>query len=214
MYTVIEQQTKPSAARTLRPVHQLRGQSRIVSAALVLPVFAAVLWFSLPRGTWPRVLVAFAVVAVAYAIASYLLARVSIAVNHDGIVERGFLARNNRVPMKRIGSVLIVTVYRGQSLETAPQLFVLDSAGELLLRMRGQFWGGEGIDSLAAALDVPIRRVEGPITRAALRRDFTTIIYWFERWPWLGALCIAGGIAAASILLILAMSPESLVIPS
>jgi hypothetical protein len=210
---VIEQQTKPGASLVLRPIHQLRGQSRIVSAALVLPVFAAVLWFSLPRGTWPRVLVAFAVVAIAYVVATSLLSRVLISVTHDGIVERGFFARSNRVPLKRIASVLVVTVYRGQSLDTAPQLFVLDSAGELLLRMRGQFWGREGIDDLISALDVPVRRVEEPISRATLRRDFSGIIYWFERWPWLGAICLAGGIAAASILLILLMSPESLVIP-
>jgi hypothetical protein len=210
---MIEQQTKPSAVLTLRPIHQLRGQSRIVSAALVLPVFAAVLWFSLPRGTWPRVVVAFAVVAVAYTVATYLLSRVSISVTRDGIHERGFFVRSNRVPMKRIASVLVVTVYRGQSLDTAPQLFVLDSAGELLLRMRGQFWGRDGIDDLIAALDVPVSRVDEPVSRARLRRDFTGIIYWFERWPWLGAICLAGGIAAASILLILMMSPESLVIP-
>lgn len=199
------------AERLLRPVAQLHGQTRLVTAALLIPVFAAVFWFTIPRGTWPRVLVALVVVTVVYALASYLLSRVSIRISHDCVSERGFFT-TNRVASKRIESVLILTVYRGQSLETVEQLFLLDTTGDALLRMRGQFWSVDSIEALASAFDVPVRRVEEPITRAALRRDYAPILYWFERWPLLGAVVSAGAIAGLSLVLILLMSPENLVV--
>lgn len=197
--------------RILRPVAQLHGQTRLVTAALLIPVFAAVFWFAIPRGTWPRVFVALIVVTVVYAAASYLLARVSIRIGHDYVSERGFFS-TNRVASKRIESVLILTAYRGQSLETVPQLFLLDTNGDALLRMRGQFWSVDSIETMASAFDVPVRRAEEPLTRAELRRDHAALLYWFERWPGLGAAVAAGTIAALSLLLILLMSPENLVV--
>ncbi|WP_052521487.1 hypothetical protein [Agreia bicolorata] len=197
--------------RILRPIAQLHGQTRLVTAALLIPVFAAVFWFSIPRGTWPRVFVALLVVSAVYAAASFLLSRVSIRLAHDCVSERGFFT-SNRVASKRIESVLIITAYRGQSLETVPQLFLLDTNGDALLRMRGQFWSTDSIEAMAAAFDVPVKRIEEPLTRAELRRDYSPILYWFERWPWLGVAVSAGTIAALSLLLILLMSPENLVV--
>jgi len=197
--------------RVLRPIAQLHGQTRLVTAALLIPVFAAVFWFSIPRGTWPRVFVALLVVTAVYATASFLLSRVSIRIAHDCVSERGFFT-TNRVASKRIESVLIITAYRGQSLETVPQLFLLDTTGEALLRMRGQFWSTDSIEAMASAFDVPVRRIEEPLTRTELRRDYSSILYWFERWPWLGGAVAAGTIAALSLVLILLMSPETLVV--
>ncbi|SKA93112.1 hypothetical protein SAMN06295879_1621 [Agreia bicolorata] len=197
--------------RILRPIAQLHGQTRLVTAALLIPVFAAVFWFSIPRGTWPRVFVALLVVSAVYAAASFLLSRVSIRLAHDCVSERGFFT-SNRVASKRIESVLIITAYRGQSLETVPQLFLLDTNGDALLRMRGQFWSTDSIEAMAAAFDVPVKRIEEPLTRAELRRDYSPILYWFEHWPWLGVAVSAGTIAALSLLLILLMSPENLVV--
>jgi hypothetical protein len=199
------------ADRILRPVAQLHGQTRLITAALIIPVFAAIFWFSIPRGTWPRVFVALLVVTAVYVAISYLLSRVSMRISHDGVTERGFVT-TNRVPAKRIESVLVVTVYRGQSLETVPHLFLLDTNGEPLLRMRGQFWSVDSIEAMVNAFDVPVRRIDEPMTRAELRRDHAELLYWFERWPWLGAAVSAGAVAALSLVLILLMSPENLVV--
>jgi hypothetical protein len=199
------------ADRILRPVAQLHGQTRLITAALIIPVFAAIFWFSIPRGTWPRVFVALLVVSAVYVTLSFLLSRVSIRIAHDCVSEHGFFS-TNRVPSKRIESVLILTTYRGQSLETVRQLFLLDTNGEALLRMRGQFWSVDSIEAMANAFDVPVHRADEPMTRAELRRDHAAILYWFERWPWLGAAVTAGTIAALSLVLILLMSPENLVV--
>ena len=199
------------ADRLLRPIAQLHGQTRLVTAALLIPVFTAVFWFAIPRGTWPRVFVALLVVSAVYAVASYLLSRVSIRIAHDCVSERGFFT-SNRVASKRIESVLIVRAYRGHSLDLAAHLFLLDASGDALLRMRGQFYSIDSIEAVAAAFDVPIRRILEPMTRAELRRDHAPLLHWFERWPWLGVAVAAGTIAALSLTLILLMSPENLVV--
>jgi hypothetical protein len=198
------------APRTLRPSRALFTQSGTVAAALTLPVFAAMLWFAIPRGTWPRVLVAIAFITTAYAIAVFLLSRVRIIIEADGMIEHGFFSHNRRVAAKRIESALIVQVYRGQSMETAPQLFLLDASGELLLRLRGQYWGDAAVRAAAGAYGVPIRESAEPLTWAQLRADHPDLLYWFERWPWARTFCIVGGIAALSLILIALMSSTNL----
>jgi hypothetical protein len=185
-------------------------QSRIVAAALTLPVFAAMLWFAIPRGTWPRVIVAMAVIAVVYFGSAYLLSRVRLVIEPDGFIENGFFSHDRRISAKRVASAVIVPVYRGQSLETAPQLFVFDASGELLLRLRGQYWSSDDVHAVADAFGVPVRTVSEPLTRAQLREDYAPYLYWFERWPWVRVVCLVGGIAALSLLLIVLMSSTSL----
>ncbi len=197
------------ATRVLRPRAQILAQARIVVAALTLPIFTAMLWYAIPRGSWPRVVIAFGFVLLLYAAAVLLLRSVSIRVEHDAVVERGFIARS-RVPLKRVASAIVLDVYRGPSSETTRQLFLVDTAGELLLRMRGEFWAGDDIEAVATAVDVPVQRRLDPVTASAVRREMPELLYWFERWPWVGALAAAGGIAALALLLIGLMSPTLL----
>ncbi|GGF12444.1 hypothetical protein GCM10011399_02970 [Subtercola lobariae] len=181
-------------------------QSRIVAAALTLPVFAAMLWFAIPRGTWIRVLIAMAMIAAIYGGAVYLLSRVRIDIEPDGLIENGFFAHDRRIAAKRIASAVFIPVYRGQSLETTPQLFLLDASGELLVRMRGQYWSTADINAVASAFGAPVRTVDEPLTRAQLRVDYVDHLYWFERWPWVRVACLVGGIAALSLVLIVLLS--------
>jgi hypothetical protein len=198
---------------TLRPLPQLSGPTRIVTAVLILPVFIAVFWFSIPRGTWPRVLVALIVVSLVYLVASRLLARASIRVTADCVSENGLLSGRIRVPARRIVSLVILETYRGDSFDTDLQLFAFDPAGVRLFRMRGPYWSRESIEIMAAAFDVPTRRIEGPITSLELRRRYRDSLYWFERWPALGLLCVTGFTAALSLCLIILMSPGMLELP-
>lgn len=180
---------------------------------LILPVFVSVFWFSIPRGTWLRVLVALVAVSLIYVVASRLLARASIRVTADCVSENGLLSGQVRVPAKRIVSLVILETYRGDSLDTDLQLFAFDPAGDRLFRMRSPYWSRESIEIMATAFDVPTRRLESPITRLELRRRYRDSLYWFERWPALGLLCIAGFIATLSLTLITLMSPGLLVLP-
>ncbi|MEF2978797.1 hypothetical protein [Subtercola sp. YIM 133946] len=210
MESTVLHATPFATPRTLRPSRTLFAQSRAVAAALTLPVFAAMLWFAIPRGTWPRVLAVIAVITLAYFGAVYLLSRVRVVIEPDALVENGFFTHNRRIAAKRIASALVVQVYRGQSMETAPQLFVLDAAGELLLRMRGQYWGDESVHAVANAYGVPVRVSAEALTRAQLRADHPELVYWFERWPWVRTFCLVGAIAALSLLMIALMSSANL----
>ncbi|MCS5723976.1 hypothetical protein N1028_13030 [Herbiconiux sp. CPCC 203407] len=196
----------------IRPRVQLIRQTRLAAAALILPVFAAMLWFSLPRGTWLRVAIAFAFVLALYLAGSALLRGVSIRLGPDGLVERGFFRRQSRIPAKRIAAAVVIDVYRGVTAETDRQLFLVDTTGELLVRMRGEFWTNEAIETVAAAFEVPVRRAPDPITATQLRHDHADLLFWFERWPWAGRLTIAGVIALLALILIALMSPEALVL--
>lgn len=196
----------------LRPRAQILAQARLVAAALTVPILAAMLWFSIPRGTWLRVLVALAFVTAIYCLGWYLVRSARICLSHDGMVERGFFRRDNRIPAKRIAAVLVVDVYRGSTAETDRQLFVVDAAGELLMRMRGQFWSAEDMDTVAAAFGVPVRRPEDPLTWRGLRTQSPELLYWFERFPLAGGLSVAGVLALLALVLILLMSPDVFVL--
>ncbi|MCS5496044.1 hypothetical protein NY547_02165 [Cnuibacter physcomitrellae] len=196
----------------LRPRAQILAQARLVGAALTVPILAAMLWFSIPRGTWPRVVVALAFVLAIYLLGWYLVRSAQICISHDGLIERGVFRRDNRVPAKRIAAVLIVDVYRGSTAETDRQLFVVDAAGDLLLRMRGQFWSVEDMDTVSAAFGVPVRRSEDPVTWRGLRTQSPELLYWFERFPLAGGLSVAGFLALLALALILLMSPEVFVL--
>ncbi|MCS5716821.1 hypothetical protein N1027_01590 [Herbiconiux sp. CPCC 205763] len=201
-----------SVAAVVRPRDQISRQTRLVAATLTLPILAAMLWFSIPRGTWPRVIIAFLFIAAIYLTAAWLLRGVSIRIGRDGLVERGFFRHDNRIPAKRIAAAHIIDVYRGVSTETHRQLFLLDSSGELLLRMRGEFWSNDDIEAIAGAFDVPVRRFADPITASRLRAQSPDLVYWFERWPWVGGLCMVGAISLLALVLIALMSPSSLVL--
>lgn len=203
---------RSATARIVRPRAQIFSQTRLVAAALILPIFAAMFWFAIPRGTWPRVIIALVFVVVVYTAGSLLLRGVSIRIGHDGLIERGFFVHDNRIPAKRIATALVLDVYRGATTETNRQLFLLDSSGELLMRMRGEFWSNDDIEVVASAFDVPVQRRDDPITSVTLRAELPDLIYWFERWPWVGGLAIAGAISLLALVLIALMSPASLVI--
>ncbi|MFB2586582.1 hypothetical protein [Herbiconiux liukaitaii] len=200
------------AGVVMRPRVQIIRQVRLAAAALILPVFTAMLWFAIPRGTWLRVVVAFAFVTALYLVGAALLRRVSIRLTDDGVVERGFFRRETRVPAKRIAAAVVLDVYRGVTAETDRQLFLVDSAGELLVRLRGEYWTNEAIETVASTFGVPVRRSPDPVTTAQLRRDVPELLFWFERWPWAGRLTIVGIIALLALILIALLSPEILVL--
>lgn len=194
----------------LRPRVQMIRQTRLAAAALIIPVFAALLWFAIPRGSWPRVLICLAFVVLLYLAGAALLRGVSIRLTPDGLTERGFFRHHNRVPAKRIATVLVLDVYRGTSSDTTRQLFLLDTAGALLLRMRGEFWSTADLQTVADAFGVPVRQPDDPITPAALRREHPELLYWFERWPWIGRIAIVGAMALLALILIVLMLPTVL----
>lgn len=173
-------------AVVLRPHAHLFARGIIAILALTTPVFAVLYWLTIPDGVWPLVLGVHIVVIGATTVAVLAFFSTTIQVGRDFVRERGFFGRTVDVRPGSVGSVIMVNLYEGSTLDTQPQLFVTGTDGKLLIRMRGQFWALEDMERVAEELDVPVTRREDSMTLAELRRASPGLLYWFERLPRFG----------------------------
>lgn len=165
----------------LRPHKRIVRETFLVFLAFCAPTFTVLYWLNAPTGAWLPVLIAQVVVTLAYVLSMIAAHRVMILVDATGISERGFLRRYMTFPHATVGRVVLLNLYSSGSLDTNQQLFVTDADGNLLVRMRGQFWSDEDMELVADTLDVPVVRVPEPVTLADLNRLRPELLYWFER---------------------------------
>jgi hypothetical protein len=150
--------------------------------ALALPLFGTVVWVLQPFG--PAALTAAVAGALVFlglaALTWHRYRRTQIQVSRRGLVERGFFGRVQRVPREAVAGVVRLDTYRGDTLDTVPQLFVVDRDGRCLVRMRGTFWDDAAMDAVAATLEVGQTLRNEPVTLAELRASDPGLLYWFE----------------------------------
>jgi hypothetical protein len=170
-------------ALALRPCGHLFRQSTISILAFFAPLFAVLYWLTIPGGVWLPVAVGQAFALVLYGIAAIAFARTVIWVDHTGVSERGFFGRVAHVPVRTIGSIVMLELYQSDALDTHPQLFVTGSDGRLLLRMRGQFYSRQAMETVVHQLGTPVETVPEPLTLLELNRLRPELLYWFERRP-------------------------------
>ncbi|MEI5583372.1 MULTISPECIES: hypothetical protein [unclassified Agromyces] len=166
----------------LRPRPTLARSIGLPVLALALPLFVTVVWVLRPLG--PTGLAATAAGAAVFlglaGLAWHRYRRTRIQVSRQGLVERGFFGRMQRVPHDEVAGVLRIDTYRGDTLETVHQLFVVDPAGRCLVRMRGTFWDDAAMDAVAPTLGVEQTVRYEPVTLAELRASDPRLLYWFE----------------------------------
>ncbi|WP_152602133.1 hypothetical protein [Cryobacterium roopkundense] len=167
----------------LRPYKHLLRDTLTIFLAFCAPTFAVLYWLNVPQGTWAPVLIVQGFITVIYALSMIAAYRVLIRLDEDGITERGFFRPYETFPLETVGSVVLLDLYASSALDTNRQLFITDHDGKLLIRMRGQFWSPDDMDSLADEMDVPVVRVPEPMTLADLNRLRPELLYWFERRP-------------------------------
>lgn len=165
----------------VRPHKNLLRDTLTIFLAFCAPTFAVLFWLTIPRGTWVPVLIAQLVITLAYVLSLLSAYRVMIRFDETGITERGFFRRTTTFPPESVGSIVILDLYASGALDTNRQLFVTDHDGNLLVRMRGQFWSSADMDALADEMDAPVVRVPDPLTLADLNRLRPELLYWFER---------------------------------
>lgn len=170
----------------LRPHPHLFTRGIIAVLALTTPVFAVLYWLTIPDGGWPLVLGIHIAVIVATTLAVLAFFSTVIQLGPDGVRERGFFGRTVEVRPGAVGTVQLIDLYEGSTLDTQPQLFVTGTDGRVLIRMRGQFWAVEDMERVAEELDVPITRRAESMTLTELRRSSPELLYWFERFPHVG----------------------------
>jgi hypothetical protein len=174
---------QPAGTVVLRPFRHLLRRGVVAAVVLGAPLFGVLYWATAAYGDWTKVLAvqATAMFLVALAIIGY--SRTNIRLGTGWIRERGFFGRVTTLLHDEVRTILLLDVYQTSTLETKPQLFVLDADGRPLLRLRGEFWPVEDMQAVAEHLEVPITRRSGAATLAELRRTSPELLYWFERFP-------------------------------
>jgi hypothetical protein len=166
---------------TLRPRRTLGWSIGLPVAALALPLLAAELWLIDPLGAWPFVAATGVATAVLLVVAWVAYQRTQASVSTYGVVERGFFGGTYTVASRDVAGVLRVKLYRGNSLDTSDELFVVSRTGRGVFRMRGRFWNTATMDRVAGILGAEETVRPEPVTLAELRRTDPELLYWFER---------------------------------
>ncbi|MET0954946.1 MAG: hypothetical protein ABWY68_03280 [Cryobacterium sp.] len=156
-------------------------QTTLSIVAFFAPVFAVLYWLTIPRGEWIAVAVAQLVVMLLAGIGLVCFLRTCIWVDDTGISERGFFGQYSNFPIRQIASVVVLDLYQSGATDTHPQLFVTGADGQLLVRMRGQFYSRGAMDTVADELGAPVVRVPEPMTLVELNRLRPELLFWFER---------------------------------
>ena len=166
---------------TLRPRRTLGWSIGLPVVALLLPLLAAEFWLLDPLGAWPFVAAMGAVTATLILVAWIAYQRTHASISVYGIVERGFFGGTYTMAARDIAGVLRVQLYRGNSLETSQELFVVSRSGRGVFRMRGRFWTTATMDRVAGILGIEETVRPEPVTLRELRATDPNLLYWFER---------------------------------
>ena len=168
-------------AHVLRPHGHLLRQSTLSILAFFAPVFAVLYWLTIPLGEWIPVLVVQLIVMLAATVGIVGFLRTCVWVDDTGISERGFFGQVTSFPAAQVASVVVLELYQSGAIDTHPQLFVTGADGQLLVRMRGQFYSRGAMETVADELGAPVVRVPDPMTLTEFNRLRPELLYWFER---------------------------------
>lgn len=188
-------------AQRLRPHPYLLPRGVAAVVAFFVPALGVLFFLTVPTGPWPIVLIATIAVAILFSYSVVSATRLGVWVTPESITERGYFSITKRYTIDELGSMVLVDTYRASLADTAPQLFVCDPAGKQLIRLRGQFWSRESMQTIASTLDVPLTALDRPLQNNELRALYPGLLYWFERRPVLTALVFGSIILVAGALL-------------
>jgi hypothetical protein len=187
----------------LAPRRTIFREGLVASLVIGIPVLVVLYLLTSSSGAWRGVLVA-QLVATGISVVSIVgYFGVAIWVDDDSVRERGFLTRVRTVPRATIKSAILVNTFTGTGTDTLAQLFVLNADGARVLRMRGQFWSRESMETVIGRLKVPVTEVTEAASLAELRVDYPALLYWFERYPAFAGIIFAGGAGIVGIIVVL-----------
>ncbi|MCY7326793.1 MAG: hypothetical protein LH605_11785 [Microbacteriaceae bacterium] len=172
-----------------------------------LALFGSLYYLSIPRGTWPGLLLG-QLGTILLCLIAYLRYRSTyIEVTTESIAERGFFGLTRRIPLSRVATTVLAETYRSHAPDSTPQLLVRDAAGRRLLRMRGTFWSLAAIRRVADAIGVPTEHHPDPTTSREFFANFPGSAYWFEHRP---ALFVVTALAVFAVSLAVVLGLMSL----
>lgn len=167
---MVREGLEPAATHVLRPRQQLAARGLIAALALLVPLLIVLYWLTIPRDTWMFVAAVQLGLTVLAVVALFGVRRMRVAVTASRLESRNLLGRVTAIDTSEIASVVLVDLYQSGTLDTLPHLYLLDSAGAVLLRLRGQVWPRSGLEELIDTLGVAVVRPPDPLTLADLGR--------------------------------------------
>ncbi|WP_146071786.1 MULTISPECIES: hypothetical protein [unclassified Cryobacterium] len=161
---------EPVRIRVLRPQERILSHAMIAALALFIPLFLVFYWLSIPRQTWPFVLEIQCGVTALGVIFALGVSKMTLRVAPDRLSVRSLLGRKTRVATADIDSLVLVELYQSESIDCLPYLYLLDSGGDVLVRLNGHVWSRQSLETVIDELGVTVLRPPDPFTAAELGR--------------------------------------------
>ncbi|GAB3119406.1 YdbT family protein [Glaciibacter psychrotolerans] len=165
----------------LRPHWRHFSHWAFALAALLVPIFGVIYWLTIPDGPWVAVTVAMLTIVLGVTLGLTAFRRTEIRIQDDQLSERGFLGRTTQTPLAAIDCIQLIDIYRPNTLDVLPHLFVTGPNGRMILRMRGQFWSRSEMESVIDRIGIPLSPAGEPLTLAEVHHTHPELLYWFER---------------------------------
>ncbi len=172
---------EPAVRHVLRPRRKLVKRSIIAALSLLVPVLIVLYWLTIPRNTWIFVAAVQFGLTLLGVIAVFGARRVCVTVAAGRLESRNLLGRVTNFGTAEIASVVLVELYQSEMVETLSHLYLLDSAGDVLLRLRGQVWPRSGLENISDALGVRVVRPPDPLTVSELGRLRPRLVHRWTR---------------------------------
>jgi len=185
----------PAGYTVLRPRRSLFTQAFIATNAFLAPVLIVLYVYTIPDGAWPLVLAMQIVASLLFTLASAAFFLTAVWVSEAGLAERGFFGRLTFYSRNEIARIRLAPTFHGDGTDTLPQLFICDANDNQLVRLRGQFWTMESMQTVADVLDIPIAQLPTSDLRD-IHAEYPGLLYWFERRPVVAAFAFSASMVA------------------
>jgi hypothetical protein len=182
-----------------------RRGALLVGGVVALVVITFVLNFTVDHSEeWlPFLMAGLFAIAGLYLLLHFRVTR--ITASPEGLAVRNFLGHTRTVPIEQLSRLVLMPHYDVRfryATITLSRAIVLSSEERLVVSLLSDTWTIRQMDALAAALGIPIERIETAMNPAALRKRYPhTVPLWVAHW-FATALIISGiivGLAGVAI---------------
>ncbi|MCW4458708.1 hypothetical protein [Microbacterium sp. MPKO10] len=171
-------------ATVVRVRRSLLWQGLLIVCVIAIPLLLTLYWLAIPAGAGWWVLAAQVLLMIALLVIGIRYAGMRVTVTASELVTVPFLPGSRSFELADVARAIVLQLRRSGGTDPVTQMFVLDDEGALLLRMRGEFWADDAINSIAARLvTAPVEHMQNTVTLDELQRTNPDMLTWFERRP-------------------------------
>lgn len=176
--------TSMTGETTIRPRRFSLWYCALVAGVLVVPIFITLYWLALPADLGGAVTIGLGAVLLLALVAALRYLAVRTVVSDGTVTVTPYWGRQRMFRTDEVTRTIVMQLKRDGGAHAFTQLFVFGRDGRLLLRMRGEFWADDAIDTLASRMvTAPVQHLEDAMTLEDVQRSKPTALAWYERPP-------------------------------